>query len=211
MLGGLLALLSAAAFAFETATARRGVLTASVTQALAITVPIGVPIFLVVAAASGALALVASLLTGLAPALQSTRPAIVGDLKGDASAPRRRRLRRAFVAAQMAAGCVLITIAALFMHALSTASRVDTGMAVDSVDIASVDLNLANIPEARWPQAAEEIRERLAAVPGVTASALGVVVPLEGSGMGLGAIRRRGDQDGSIDTDWNVISPEFLR
>ena len=54
MLGGLLALLSAGAFAFESATARRGVVTASVVQALAITVPIGVPIFLVFAAAFGA-------------------------------------------------------------------------------------------------------------------------------------------------------------
>ena len=59
MLGGLLALLSAAAFAFETATARRGVVTASVTQALAITVPLGVPIFLVFAAAFGGLKLIA--------------------------------------------------------------------------------------------------------------------------------------------------------
>lgn len=55
MLGGFLALLSAAAFAFETATARRGVLTASVTQALSITVPTGVPIFFVFAAAFGGL------------------------------------------------------------------------------------------------------------------------------------------------------------
>lgn len=55
MLGGLLALLSAVGFAFETATARRGVVTASVTQALAVTVPIGVPIFFVLAAACGAL------------------------------------------------------------------------------------------------------------------------------------------------------------
>src|SRR5688500_15732300 len=59
MLGGLLALLSAAAFAFETATARRGVLTASVTQALAITVPLGVPIFLVLALAFGGLPIIA--------------------------------------------------------------------------------------------------------------------------------------------------------
>jgi drug/metabolite transporter (DMT)-like permease len=59
VLGGLLALLSAAAFAFETATARRGVVTASVTQALAITVPLGVPIFLICAAAFGGLGLIA--------------------------------------------------------------------------------------------------------------------------------------------------------
>jgi len=55
VLGGFLALLSAATFAFETATARRGVLTATVAQALSITVPLGVPIFFVVAAAFGAL------------------------------------------------------------------------------------------------------------------------------------------------------------
>jgi drug/metabolite transporter (DMT)-like permease len=55
----LLALLSAAAFAFETATARRGVLTASVTQAMAITVPLGVPIFFVIAFVFGALPIVA--------------------------------------------------------------------------------------------------------------------------------------------------------
>jgi drug/metabolite transporter (DMT)-like permease len=55
VLGGFLALLSAATFAFETATARRGVLTGSVAQALSITVPLGVPIFFLVAAAFGAL------------------------------------------------------------------------------------------------------------------------------------------------------------
>ncbi len=55
MLGGFLALLSAATFAFETATARRGVLTGSVAQALSITVPLGVPIFFLAAAAFGGL------------------------------------------------------------------------------------------------------------------------------------------------------------
>ncbi len=59
MLGGLLALLSAAAFAFETATARRGVLTATVAQALSITVPLGLPIFFAVAAVFGGLGAIA--------------------------------------------------------------------------------------------------------------------------------------------------------
>jgi drug/metabolite transporter (DMT)-like permease len=58
VLGGLLALLSSAVFALESATARRGVVTASVTQALAITVPLGVPVFLIMATASGALSLI---------------------------------------------------------------------------------------------------------------------------------------------------------
>ena len=45
MLGALLALASAATFGFNSATIRRGVLTASVLQAMAITVPLGVPLF----------------------------------------------------------------------------------------------------------------------------------------------------------------------
>jgi drug/metabolite transporter (DMT)-like permease len=59
VLGGFLSLLSAVGFALETATARRAMVTASVTQSLAVTVPLGVPIFLVVAAMFGGLGVVA--------------------------------------------------------------------------------------------------------------------------------------------------------
>ena len=55
MLGVVLAALSAATFAFNNASARRGVLTGSVAQALAITVPIGVPMFLLAALTTGQL------------------------------------------------------------------------------------------------------------------------------------------------------------
>lgn len=53
MLGGLFALLSAATFALNQASARRGVLHGTVLQALCITVPMGVPFFLAIAAATG--------------------------------------------------------------------------------------------------------------------------------------------------------------
>ena len=56
MLGICLAALSAATFAFNNASARRGVLTGSVLQGLAVTVPIGVPIFLLATLATGNLA-----------------------------------------------------------------------------------------------------------------------------------------------------------
>jgi drug/metabolite transporter (DMT)-like permease len=55
VLGGFLALLSAASFAAESSTARRGVLTGSVAQALSITIPLGVPLFLIVVAVFGSL------------------------------------------------------------------------------------------------------------------------------------------------------------
>jgi uncharacterized membrane protein len=59
VLGVLLAALSAATFAFNNASARRGVITGTVLQALAITVPIGVPMFFVVALATGNLGVLA--------------------------------------------------------------------------------------------------------------------------------------------------------
>jgi drug/metabolite transporter (DMT)-like permease len=55
VLGGFLALLAAATFALNNTSVRRGVLTGSVLQAMAITITIGVPISLAVGLASGAL------------------------------------------------------------------------------------------------------------------------------------------------------------
>ncbi len=53
MLGVVLTVLAAATFAFNNASARRGVLTGSVAQGLAITVPIGVPLLLLTTLATG--------------------------------------------------------------------------------------------------------------------------------------------------------------
>ena len=64
MLGVCLAALSAATFAFNNASARRGVLTGSVLQALAVTVPIGVPIFLLAVLATGNLAILSGFSAG---------------------------------------------------------------------------------------------------------------------------------------------------
>jgi drug/metabolite transporter (DMT)-like permease len=60
VLGSFLAFLSAVTFAFNNASLRRGVLTGSITQAMAITVPIGFPMFLAVVLVGSAFGLVAS-------------------------------------------------------------------------------------------------------------------------------------------------------
>jgi drug/metabolite transporter (DMT)-like permease len=58
MLGGFLALCSAASFAFNNASVRRAVLTGSIVQGMAITVPLGVPLFFLAALVTGNLAAV---------------------------------------------------------------------------------------------------------------------------------------------------------
>jgi drug/metabolite transporter (DMT)-like permease len=58
VLGGIIAIFSAITFAWNNASVRRGVLTGSVLQAMAITVPLGVPMFFLVALLTGCLPLV---------------------------------------------------------------------------------------------------------------------------------------------------------
>ena len=58
MLGGLLAILSAATYAFNNASVRRGVLTGTIIQGMAITVPIGLPLSIMAALLTGNLAMV---------------------------------------------------------------------------------------------------------------------------------------------------------
>jgi len=63
VLGGFLALLAAITFAVNNASVRRGVLTGSIAQAMAITVPIGVPLFLIPTVAAGSLGMIFGLST----------------------------------------------------------------------------------------------------------------------------------------------------
>ena len=158
------------------------------------------------------LALLTGVLTGAVPALQSARADLVPDLKSDSSGRRRQRLRHVFIAGQMAACLLLIVMAGLFLRALVTATRVDAGVQIDGVEIASVDFGLGDYPEARIAAAAEDVRQRFAAIPGVASVGTAAMVPLEGGGLGLGGLRTPGttDPSGFIDTDWNVISPDFM-
>jgi drug/metabolite transporter (DMT)-like permease len=55
VLGGFLALVAAVTFAFNNASVRRGVITGSIAQAMAITVPIGLPLFVLAALLAGSL------------------------------------------------------------------------------------------------------------------------------------------------------------
>jgi predicted permease len=157
-------------------------------------------------------AFLTALLTGLVPALQSSRVDLVPDLKSDASAPRRQRLRHIFITAQLAFCLVLIVVAGLFLRALGAATHVSPGFDVAGVDVATLDLALGGYPNEQAPAVAEQIRERLDAIPGVERVGISRMVPLDGGGLGLGGLRRKGTfgPDARIDTDWNVVSPGYF-
>ncbi len=185
---------------------------AGVVSSLPLPMSIDVSLDWRVLAFTAGVSLLAACLTGVLPALQSSRADLVPDLKADAGAPRRQRLRQVFIAAQLAASLVLIVTAGLFLRALGAAGEVEPGFDVDPIEVVTLDLALGGYTDAESPAAADEIRTRLAAIPGVEMAGVSRMVPLDGGGMGLGALRPAGSTgvESLIDTDWNVVSPEYF-
>ena len=165
-----------------------------------------------VLAFTGGLALVTGALTGLVPAWRSARADLVSDIKAASPTPRRQRLRHVFVAAQLACCLVLTAVAGLLLRALDHAHHIDPGMQIDGIQVATVDLELAGYAPDRFTAVTGQLAERLGALPGVDRIAMARMAPLDGGGLGLGALRPEGatGPNDRIPADWNVISPDYL-
>ena len=192
----------------------RIVLSAVGSLAVGLPVPINthVPIDWRVVAFTTLLGTALALVTAILPAWQTTSGSLVHDLKQDSAAPRRQRLRRIFVATQVAFCLAAMAVGALLFRAAHIAASADPGFQVAGVDVATVDLSLGRYTAEQAFDATEQIERRLAAIPGVRAVAASCLVPLEGSRMGFGDLRRAGTSGAaaSIDASWSLISPEYL-
>ena len=162
------------------------------------------------------MALVTGLIFGLAPA----RHALGGDLApmlhgGNSTADRKRfRLRNTLVTAQVALSLMLVVTAFLFLRSLANAAHTDPGFKTANIMLAGVDVSLSGYREQQAVELASRFRERLKAIPGVESVASARMIPLQGSGFGLGSVRVPGVQgdreDGRFDSDWDVVSPEYF-
>src|SRR5262249_40547687 len=126
--------------------------------------------------------------------------------------PRRQRLRHLFTAAQIAFGLVLMIMAGLLLRALDTATRIDPGFTLANVDVASIELSLGGYGDDRASFIADALTARFRSLPGVVSVGAAAMIALDGSGLGLGDLRRAGSSgpDASINTDWNIITPGYL-
>jgi predicted permease len=181
-------------------------------------VPIGVDFFVDwrVTAFAMTISLMAAILSGLAPALQASRPELVPALKSEEAARGGRlRLRSVFIVAQVAVSLVLVIAGGLFVRALGRAASIDPGFDQTNVDVVKLDLALSGYREPDALAFADRLRERVLALPGVNDVAFAADLPLDGGRMGLGSLRVPGLQppDGasSFRADWNAISPGYFR
>lgn len=140
---------------------------------------------LTVVAATFALALVAGLLFGLAPALRASRHDPSAALKHDSptvtGAERVASLRSVLIGAQVAMSFVLLVGAGLFLRTLVNLQTLDTGFDRGRVVVASVDPSLNGYDAPRSAAALTEFVQRLGQVPGIRHAGLSSVSPITGS------------------------------
>ena len=118
---------------------------------------------------------------GLAPALTLTRAALVPRLRETTGAGGRTRLQGVFVVAQLALSLVLLLAGALSLRALQKSTQVDLGFEPSGVLTASYDLALQNYTPDRRVAFRRLLRERIAALPGVTGVGISNMPPLSGT------------------------------
>lgn len=156
----------------------------------------------------------ASLVFGLAPAVQSLRPAPAMVLRRDAlTASESRagaRIRRSFVVVQVALAFVLLIGAGLLVRSLRNSFDADLGFATRNAVIVSIDLP----PEFGAERGLAHYREALergSALPGVEHVALSSAAPLSrGSRRGffVDGYQRRPGED--MELPYNTITPGYF-
>jgi predicted permease len=182
-------------------------------------VPVGVEIGLDWRVAAFALATSSgcAVLSGLAPALQASRPDLVPALKVDGvgSNGGSLRLRSAFIVGQVTLSLILIIAAALFVRALDRAASIKPGFDQTNVEVVTMDISLSGYARPDALAFSRALIDRVRTVSGVHSAAFTADLPLDGGRMGLGSLRAPGVEASAgraaVDADWNVVTPGFFR
>ena len=160
-----------------------------------------------------AITLGAGLLFGLAPALRlAARPPHAVLKEGRAGGVHRDRLRSALVVVEIALALILLTGAGLLIRSAAALNRVEPGYDPTGVVAARVSLPTTGYEAPDQARSAfERLSERVAVAPGVTASGLASVGPLEGGGTnGLVPEGRPLDVASAINSSLRIVSPGYL-
>jgi predicted permease len=141
----------------------------------------GVPSIQVLLATLG-FCVAATLGFALGPAIKLSRSAVAADLTeqaGEIMTRRRGRLSAGnpLVVIQIAISLALLTAGALFIRGASKATSVDTGLRPGGSMLLETDARLAGFRPGGAQRLYEQLRERLAAMPGVERVAIAATVP----------------------------------
>jgi predicted permease len=130
-----------------------------------------------------ALSVATGLLLGIVPAWIASRPVLTTALKGEDALTRpgrRVNLRSTLVVAQIAMSLVLLCGTGLLLRSLQNASNIDIGFRSRGLLMMSVDPRVHGYSPERTTQFLTQLRDRMAALPGVMSVAATDSVPLAG-------------------------------
>jgi predicted permease len=166
---------------------------------------------------AGALSIVTGVLFGLAPAVQSTRPDLVTELRnnsGKLSGGRgAARFRTSLVTAQIALSMALLISAGLFIKSLRNVSRVDLGLNVANVVTFGISPDLSGYDSTRAKQLFARTEEELHAIPGVTGVTASMIPILAGNNWGEGVSVEgfHKDPDTDAGSRFNAVGPDYFK
>ena len=125
------------------------------------------------------IALVAGLVTGLAPMRQLARTDVVSDLRtgGRGVSLRGSPMRRGLLVLQAAISVVLLVGAGLFVRSFRNVRSLDLGFQPEHVIVAEVSARGTPIDSVRRIELMEQLRERALTVPGVQHAAHTLTIP----------------------------------
>jgi hypothetical protein len=161
------------------------------------------------------LSLIAGIACGLVPALQAANPDVIGVLKHDdpVSVSGRGQWRSALVVAQVAFSVVLIAGASVFVRALQKATSIERGFGLANVEVAAIDLGLADYTPEKASRLIRDLVQRVRALPGVEQATVAASLPT-GDGIRFGPLTHPGtvpdDGAGVFHASSNAVEPGYF-
>jgi len=161
-----------------------------------------------------ALAVLTTVLFGLAPAFRATRvePATLlqSGTRGMTGGRERFSLRRILVVSQVALSVVLLMGALLFARSLRNLTTLNIGFQQNGILIASVDFSRLHIPDEQNTEYKRQLVKPIRGMPGVESAADAMMVPFGGSGWNDDIITEGSDEDQGV--SWqNYVGPGYFQ
>ncbi len=155
----------------------------------------------------------ATVVMGVAPALQAWR---VSEIGGAGKSPvaagfRRWSLRGGLIVVQIAVSTVLLVATTLFVRSLWIASQINPGFDLDRVVIVETDTRSRQLSQADAAAYYRAALSRLKSMPSVTAVSAAIVVPLSMNSIVTSLLVDRGGKDQPVTVNNNSILPDYFR
>jgi predicted permease len=130
------------------------------------------------------LSLLTGIIFGLFPALQVSRPDLVGELKDKNSQSSRAsgifNLRNLLVVFQVALSLVALIGAGLFLRSLSNAQQLNPGFETEKLLVLSFNVGAQGYTDVRGQEFYRQVQERVGSLPGVSSAVVATNPPLAG-------------------------------